>query len=194
MSDDSRKENEDWKMFLAKAFVAILVGGAVIGGVFYGGYRHGRHSKMEELRNELRGELAILNEATEKEIAQIRKDSDKSVEKEREPLARLRAQVAELEKRRKRATETMAAREFADAEGMGELANDAMRLEQASVEIGGLCRRIRVLHAAFGKQQIISPTIRESKRMHKEISDAHKQIMDDMKYAQGASKALHGGK
>ncbi len=188
-------EQDDEMTFRDKTIRVVLcvaAVAAVFGAVFYFGYSQGHESKTEKLRKEYQDKLVAIEEKTDKELNKIRQKADADENKEREPLARLEARMNELEKRKAKAGETISARTFAtDEEGMGGLSDDAMQLEKASVKIGNLCRKVRILHVALGRSLFMSPTIRSSSGMHKEIVDAHKQIMADMKYASGVNAKLH---
>lgn len=176
------------KTFPVKVPVWILVVVIVFGGVFYLAYSQGRESKTETLRDEYRAKIAEMDETTIKAIQTIAKNRDVEVKKENAPIARLQSRIDDLKKRKAKAGETMSARAFATEEGMGELSEDAMRLELASVSVSKQCRRIRLLHAALGKSQLLSSSIGASSKMHKEIIDAHRQVMGDMKYASEVSR------
>ena len=187
-------EQDDEMTFRDKT-VRVVLGvaavAAVFGATFYFGYSQGHESKTKKLRKEYQDKLVAIEEKTDKELDKIKQKADADEKKEREPLARLEARMNELEKRKAKAGETLSARTFAAEEGMSGLSADAMQLELASVRVGNLCREVRILHVGLGRSLFMSPTVRSSSGMHKEIVDAHKQIMEDMKYASGVHAKLH---
>lgn len=170
------------------AMIATAFGAASF--VFYMGYRDGEIDVTNALREEYEEKTAKLRKESEKEVEKIKRHGEKEASREREPLKSLQARKNELLKRKKKANETLSARTFAEEQGLGELAQDAMRIEQSCVKVSGLCRRIRLLHASLGKRQWMSSTIRQSTKLQKEIVEAHRKIMDDMKYSSEASATV----
>lgn len=167
------------------ATVAAVLGAALF--VFYMGYREGDISATEKLQKEYREKTKTVLDETEKEVKKIQRHGETDADRAREPLKRLQGRKDALLKRKAKASETISARAFAGREGLDDLANDAMRIERSCVEVGKLCQRIRLLHASFGKRQWLSLSIRQSSGLQKEIVSAHRQIMDDMKYASDVS-------
>lgn len=176
------------KILTVSAKVAAVLGASLF--VFYMGYREGHIDVTAKLDKEYREKTAKVLNDTEKEVSRIRRHGEKDAEREMEPLKRLQVREKELLKRKAKASETISARSFAEDQGLGELAQDAMRIEQSCVEVGKQCRRIRLLHASLGKRQWMSSTIRQSSGLQKEIVEAHRKIMGDMKYASEANATI----
>ena len=170
------------------AMIVAVLGAASF--VFYMGYRDGYISVANKLSEDFREQTAKLQEETEKEVEKIQRKGKAEADREREPLKRLQDRRKDLLKRKAKASETMSARTFAEEQGLGELAQDAMRIEQSCVKVSDLCKRIRLLHASFGKRQWMSSTIRQSSGVQKEIVEAHRKIMDDMKYSSEATATV----
>ena len=176
------------KILKVSATVAAVLGASFF--VFYMGYREGHIDETNKLREEYREKTAKVLNDTEKEVSRIRRRGEKDAEREMEPMKRFQVREKELLKRKAKASETNSARFFAEEQGLGELAHDAMSIERSCVEVGKKCRRIRLLHASLGKRQWMSSTIRQSTGLQKEIVEAHRKIMEDMKYASEANATI----
>ena len=137
-----------------------------------------------------RAETAKIEKTVETTVREIRSKADKEAALIVKPLERIDAERRELEKRKRRAGNRMTARRFTEDEGLKELAEDSMRIEKAIVKISGHCRQIRLLHAAFGKRQFMSASVREASASLDTLRKAHKRIMDDMEYASNIHSAL----
>lgn len=184
------ESNGVWKG-VGKAMLVILSLGGVALGLYIlslpyqYGYSEGYESRHGDLAKEKLAEIPNIEMTAETKIKGINSEADKSVTTIRKPLENLEAERKQLEKRIRQAGNRISSRRFADDEGNGELADDSMALERAIVNISGQCKRIRLLHATFGKSQFMSSSIRKSSAKLKELREAHKEIMDDMVTARG---------
>ena len=180
-----------WKALVAMFYVAVAgVALFILALPYLCAHDKGYESKTEALAKAKRAETAKIEKTVETTVREIRSKADKEAALIVKPLERIDAERRELEKRKRRAGNRMTARRFTEDEGLKELAEDSMRIEKAIVKISGHCRQIRLLHAAFGKRQFMSASVREASASLDTLRKAHKRIMDDMEYASNIHSAL----
>lgn len=174
--------NSDRKRKLLKFLTTIVIFLGLASLVFYIGYRDGHITVTEELREEYREKISREFDKTEKEVERIKRRCNKDVAHSQKPLKKIEARYEELMKRKKKANEIMSMQAFIGSQGQEEFGEDVMMIKQAYIDVGVLCKRIRLIHDTFEKKQFISSTVRNSSKIMDEIFEAHKKIMEDMTY------------
>lgn len=191
---DSRKI--DWKKVWSRigmAFVVafclclFFVGLYILAMPYLYAWDKGYESVTEALSRGKRAEMAEIEKSVKSQISDIEAKADKDEALAARPLERLDAERRELVIRKRKAGNRITARSFAECEGLRELAEDSVRLEDAIRKVTIDSKRIRLLHVALGQRKFMSSSIRKSSDCLEKLRKAHKSIMDDMQDASGMS-------